>query len=128
MKKIIFVDANVIVHHLLGDNPILSPQAKKLFISAQTGNVQLYFDEVIVAEVVWVLKSFYKIAKEDISKQLLDIIAQEWVINPRKRLMIRSLEQFQNTNLSYIDCWALNISRQRKLTLQTFDKALQKAI
>lgn len=124
MKKIIFVDANIIVHHLLGDHPTLSPQAKKLFIRAQSGKIQLYFDEVIIAEVVWVLKSFYKIAKEDICQQLLDIITQEWVINPKKRLMIKSLEQFKITNLSYIDCWVLNVSKHKKLQLQTFDKAL----
>lgn len=128
MKRIIYVDTNIIVRHLLGDHPTLSRQAQKLFIRAQSGEVQLYFDEVVVAEVVWVLKSFYKIAKEDICQQLLDIITQKWVVNPRKKMIIRSLEQFKISNLSYIDCWALNISKQRKIQLQTFDKTLQKAI
>ncbi len=127
-KKIFFIDANVIVHHLLDDHPILSPQAKKLFIQAQSGKIQMYFDEVIVAEVVWVLKSFYKLPKEDIIKQLQNIISQPWVVNPRKKLIIDSLRQYVATNLSYIDCWALTVSKNKKIKLETFDKDLQKQV
>lgn len=126
MKKILLIDANVIVHHLLGDHPTLSPQAKKLFIQAQLGKSLMYFDEVIIAEVVWVLKSFYKLPKENIVKQLMDIISQPWVINPRKKLIIASLEQFGISNFSYADCWVLAVAKHQKIKLETFDKALQK--
>jgi predicted nucleic-acid-binding protein len=124
--KTVFVDANVIIRHLLGDHPVLSLEARKQFVRAQSGEVELYLDEVIVAEVVWVLSSFYKIAREDISKQLLEIISQEWVVNSRKRLMIKSLEMFENNNLDYIDCWALNVAKGKKLELKSFDKKLAK--
>ena len=86
----------------------------------------MYFDEVIIAEVVWVLKSFYKLPKEDIVKQLVDIISQSWVINPRKKLLVASLGQFVATNFSYADCWALAVSKYKKIKLETFDKDLQK--
>lgn len=127
-KKTLLIDANIIVHHLLGDHPTLSPQAKKLFVQAQSGEILMYFDEVIIAEVVWVLKSFYKLLKGDIVKQLVDIVSQSWVINPRKKLILNSLEQFKTANLSFIDCWILAVSKHQKIQLKTFDKALQKLI
>lgn len=125
-KKTLLIDANIIVHHLLDDHPTLSPQAKKLFVQAQSGKILMYFDEVIIAEVVWVLKSFYKLSKKDIVKQLLNIISQSWVVNPRKKLVTTSLEQFEITNLSYADCWALTVSKHQGIKLETFDKDLQK--
>ena len=86
----------------------------------------MYFDEVIIAEVVWVLKSFYKLPKEDIVRRLIAIVSQSWVTNPRKKLVITSLEQFAATNFSYTDCWILAVSKHQEIKLETFDKDLQK--
>lgn len=126
MKPIIIVDTNVILRLILADEPKLSIQAKEIFDLAETGQTKIYIDEVVVAEVVWVLSSFYRQPKQDIVRHLKDMISQTWIVNPRKKLVLAALDLFLETNLSYIDAWILSVSRHRKIELKTFDKKLDK--
>lgn len=126
MKKTVIVDANIIIRYLVKDDPKFSPLAKDYFDRARKGLIELYLDEVTVAEVIWTLSSFYKARKEDIVEQLTELISQNWVINPRKKLLLASLEFYSNLNLSFIDCWIYTISQSLKAKLVTFDKKLRK--
>lgn len=126
MKPIITVDTNVILRLILADEPKLSIRAKEIFDLAETGQTKIYIDEVVVAEVVWVLSSFYRQSKQDIVRHLKDMVSQTWIINPRKKLILAALDLFLKTNLSYIDAWILSVSRHRKIELKTFDKKLDK--
>jgi predicted nucleic acid-binding protein len=126
MKPVIIVDTNVILRLILADDPKLSHRAKEIFDLAETGKVRIYIDEVIVAEVVWVLSSFYRQPKADVVLNLKDMISQKWIVNPRKKLVLAVLDLFSETNLSYIDAWILSVSKQQKIELKTFDQKLDK--
>lgn len=52
-----FVDANVFIRMLMGDDPERTRACGALFAQAQRGEVDLHTSEAIVAEVVFVLKS-----------------------------------------------------------------------
>ena len=60
MSKTILIDANIVIRFLLNDSPKLSRKAKAIFRQAEAGEIKLFFDEVIVAEIIWTLSSFYK--------------------------------------------------------------------
>ena len=55
-----WVDANVIVRFLTKDSPDLSPRSLQLFRRAADGELVLRVTPLVVAEVVWVLGSFYR--------------------------------------------------------------------
>lgn len=122
----VLIDANVVIRFLLNDHPKLSPQAKSIFSGAQEGSRKVYLDEVVVAEVIWTLSSFYKIKRTDIADRLINLISQDWVINSRKNLILQSLDLFHSKNMDYIDCWLWVLGKFLKLNLQTFDKRLKK--
>jgi predicted nucleic acid-binding protein len=124
--KTIVIDANVMIRFLLADHPRLSPAAKSVFLKAQNGKLRIYLDEVIVAEVVWTLSSFYKIKRKDIGEKLEKLISQDWIINPKKDLILSSLSLFVSHNLDYIDCWIYVVAKDTKLSLETFDKDLKR--
>lgn len=124
--KTIIIDANVIIRFLLADHPKLSSAAKSIFLRAQNGELKIYLDEVIVAEVVWMLSSFYKIKRKEIGEKLEKLISQDWIINSKKDLLLQSLSLFMSRNLDYIDCWIYTVARETKLSLETFDKDLKK--
>lgn len=126
MNQILAVDANVIIHFFLDDNPHLSPLAKKLFEQAESGNITIYIDEMIVAETVWVMRSYYKVDKEIIISLLQKLLMQKWALNPRKKLILQALSAYKSQTLNYIDCWLLTIIKNKHLLLTTFDKALDK--
>lgn len=126
MTETILVDANVIIRFLLNDSPKLSKEAKSIFSKAQDGVFNIYIDEVVLAEVIWTLSSFYKIKKEEIAYQLEKLLTQDWIKNPRKSLILKSLSLFKSHNLHYIDCWQLVISGSLNIPLETFDAKLKK--
>ncbi|KKR33294.1 MAG: PilT protein domain protein [Candidatus Gottesmanbacteria bacterium GW2011_GWC2_39_8] len=126
MKEIILVDANVLIRFLLRDHPKLSEEAKQIFLRGEKGEVKIYIDEVVIAETVWVLTSFYKIGREQLGQSLLKLISQDWMINSKKRIIIQTLDLFLSCRLDYIDCWLLAVSRINKISLKTFDKMLEK--
>lgn len=126
MKETIVIDANVVIRFLLNDHVVLSPKAKIIFQKAQQGNIRIFLDEVIFAEIIWTLSSYYKIKKKDLVNQLEKLISQDWVINPRKKLIISTLNLYGTHNIDYIDCWIYSVSKSKGIKLETFDEDFKK--
>lgn len=124
--KTFFVDANVVIRFLLHDHPSLSPKAREIFLQAEKGKLQIYLDEVILAEIVWTLSSFYKIKKMDLIERLEKLLSQSWIVNQKKKLLLETFNLYRLSNLDYIDCWAFVKAASLKTKLTTFDRALQK--
>lgn len=125
-KPIVTIDTNVLLRFLRNDHPALSLMAKKIFDRAYNDDINIYLDEVILAETVWVLSSHYKTPKHLIVDKLLEQLYFDWIINPRKKLMIKALGLFGKTNLSYIDCWIFTVNQSLGTSLETLDNNLKK--
>jgi len=127
MKPSVVIDTNILLRYLRNDHPTLSIKAKKIFDKAYKNDVNIYFDEIVLAETIWVLSSYFKTPKSIIASTLLEQLYFDWIINPRKKLMIKALGLFGKTNLSYIDCWIFTVNQSLKTTsLETFDSDLKK--
>lgn len=124
--KTIILDANVIIRFLLADHPQLSRKAKEFFQKAEEGKILLYIDEVVAAETVWVLTSFYKVRRVDVVHKLEAIFVQEWMVNPRKHILQEALTLFGEQHIAYIDAWILAVSHAENIPLATFDTQLAK--
>ncbi|OGY47483.1 MAG: hypothetical protein A3J62_03020 [Candidatus Buchananbacteria bacterium RIFCSPHIGHO2_02_FULL_38_8] len=120
------IDANIIIRFLLHDHPSLSSLAKSIFLKAEQGKIKLYFDEVVIAEVVWTLSSCYKIKKADLVDRMEKLLSQDWVVNSKKNIIHKALLLYASSNLDYIDCWVYIVSKSQGMTLKTFDKKLKK--
>lgn len=69
------VDTNVIVRFLIGDR---SPKYKGLydfFISLERGEKRVELKLIVLFQVIFVLKSFYKVPRELIAQALNDLLA-----------------------------------------------------
>lgn len=124
--KTILVDTNVILRFLLRDDKNLFKIANSIFKSAESGKTKIYIDELVVAESIWALTSFYKKDKKEVCNLLLKLFSKNWLINPRKNLIFSSLKLCVLTKLSYIDCWVHELSKLEFMKLETFDKDLLK--
>lgn len=123
----LLLDTNIIIRYLLKDHPLLSPKAKNFFQQAKRGEVLLYIDEVVIAEIVWVLSSsVYQKEPTTIADQLKQLLASGWIINERKNVILQALNLFAKNNLSFVDCWLYVVSQNKNILLETFDKKLQK--
>lgn len=125
--KTLLVDTNIIVRFLLSDHKTLSTQARTLFTRAQEGKHFIYLDDVVIAEVVWVLSSFYRVPRADIAIKLEQLIGQDWIENSKKSLILQALSLYRETTLHYIDCWLLATAKKYEFPLETFDRKLKRA-
>mgnify|MGYP001597909986 CR=1 FL=1 len=126
MKSLICIDTNIVIRFLQADHPELSAKSREIILGAESGKYRIYFDEIMIAETIWVLTSFYKQDKKEICNLLLKLVSKNWLVNPRKNLILRSLKLCAFANLSYIDSWIAEVSTANKIKLETFDKDLKK--
>lgn len=125
--NIVLVDTNIILRFLFRDDEVLFASANTIFGNAESGKIKIYIDELVIAEVIWTLTSFYKQDKKEVFNLLSKLVSRKWIVNPRKKLILNSLRLCISTNLSYVDCWIAEVSKSNKLKLETFDKDLEKA-
>lgn len=88
------VDANVILRYLLQDDKELSDKANAIMEGMQSGRFRLYCEPVTLAEVVWVLTSFYKLPREMVSTGLEPILRAEGFVMPDKDRYVNALKLY----------------------------------
>lgn len=119
MKKFL-IDANVILRYLLRDDETMSNDAEKII---KFGTCTL---PEVLAEVVYVLKSVYKVDREEISKAMFAVLKEIEV--EHKMTMIRAIEIFSETSLDFVDCILIAYHEIEGVEIFSFDKKLNKKL
>ena len=71
----IFVDTNYFLRFLIDDNFQQAEEAKKLFLDAARGNLELVTSTIVIFEIYWVFKSYYQKTKDEIIGILQKVLA-----------------------------------------------------
>jgi predicted nucleic-acid-binding protein len=121
------IDANVIVRFLMGDDPKLSPKASGILKGVETGKTVVTCDPVNLAEVVWVLNSFYGLSNKQIADGLEPIIGAPGFLMPDKDRYITALKLFSEATPHFGDACACAAALQEcEGRLYSFDIKLSK--
>jgi len=121
------VDANVILRFVLGDPPELFDKAQAAFQAVESGEATLRCDPVNLAEVVWLLSSYYKVSCADIAGALIPVVSAEGFTVPDKERYLRALALYGEGKLQFGDacaCAAAELDCAGRLL--SFDRALSK--
>ena len=125
MKRL-WVDANVLVRFLTGDPPEMAKRSAKLMEKAESGEIVLVLSSIVVAEVIWVLKSFYQYPFKDIARVLIPLISADGVETEDRELMVEAIELAREKNVAFIDAvLALKAVRQKE-SVCSFDGDFKK--
>lgn len=116
------LDANVLLRFLRGDDAQHSPAARALFSDACDGKCVLILTEVAVAEVVWVLNSFYQTEREQIAEGLRKVIISAGVRCMKRDEMLDALHRFATTKCDFLDCYLAALAAASGDHVATFDK------
>lgn len=118
-----FIDANIIVRYLTDDPWEIAKEVEALFEAAERGEVILMLDEITVAEVVWVLSSFYKASKMVIKESLQSFVANEGVEVTGEKDILLALTLFADLNVDFADALlSVHMVRAGVSDLFTYDK------
>ncbi|MGI6208112.1 MAG: PIN domain-containing protein [Anaerolineae bacterium] len=109
MPERAYVDANVILRFLLGDPPDMAARARALFERMERGEITLIVDTVVIAECVWTLRSFYKIAISDIATTMRDFLLLPNLEVPERAVLLEALVTYERNGVDFVD--ALSAAR-----------------
>lgn len=116
------LDTNILIRLFLDDVPSLSD---KILNALNNPSSQLILTDITVAEIVWVLKSFYDYPRQEIVKLLEELVLLPTVIS-NQNLILSALQLYGTLNIDYIDAHIASIARYTELPVYTFDKDYKK--
>lgn len=118
-----YVDANVILRFLTGDPPDLAEQARGLFDAMERGEITLVIDEIVVAETVWVLQSFYGHPPKDIARVLQEFLIHPGLEAKDKPGLLAALSLFADKNVDFADALvAIHMGQNGVQEIFSFDR------
>lgn len=119
----ILLDTNVLVRHVTADPPALASRATE-FLREQDG---LLLADVIVAEVVFVLESYYKAPREDVAHALRSLLALDSVVCPGRSVALRAVDVYLADRLDFAEAYLVAFAEHAGVTqIASFDRSIDR--
>jgi predicted nucleic acid-binding protein len=118
-----FVDTNILIRHLTGDPPGMGARATAFLAAAEV----LLVPDLIVAEVVYVLETFYEVPREEVARLVRSVIAYPPIRTLDAALLLRTLEVYETERIDFADAYLVaNAEASGVLDIASFDRALDR--
>ena len=122
-KHTAVLDTNLLVRYLTEDEPAKADAVENLLDRASRGEVRLVIPSVVMAELVWVLESFYKMDQPRIAGLLDALLHTPGMEVQDNRLIRQALETYRENKVDFIDAWIMAFARQRSIRcIYSYDK------
>jgi len=117
------IDTNLLVRYLINDDQKKAEAVDNLLDRAAKGEVRIIVPSVVIAELVWVLESFYQLKADAILELVEAIINTSGLDVTDKSTIISALRLYKSKNIDFIDAWIIEFAKERGVkTIYTFDK------
>jgi predicted nucleic-acid-binding protein len=100
-----FVDTNVFLRFLVNDLPEQADHCEAIFRKAVTGEEALYTTDMVVAEIIWVLESYYDLPRIEVRSKVEKILNTQNLTCDNKETIIHALNLYDEKNIDYIDAY-----------------------
>jgi predicted nucleic acid-binding protein len=119
-----FVDTNVLVRHLTGDPPDMAAQASAYLASAE----ELLLTDLVVAETVYVLESFYEVPRAQVADAVRSLVAFGSVITVDPALLLRAVEVYEVDRLDFAEAYLVACAETTGIgVIASFDRSIDRA-
>jgi predicted nucleic acid-binding protein len=118
-----FIDANVLVRHLTGDPPDMAARAT----AALAGDDELLLADLVVAECVYVLESFYEVERERVAELMRAAIALPVIRTIDAAGLLRALEVYEVDRLDFAEAYLVAQAEASGVgTILSFDRSIDR--
>ncbi len=118
-----FADTNLFLRYLTNDVPQQADAVERLLRQAAAGEFVLVVNSLVIAEIVWVLESFYHLSRDDVRAKVLAILNTPGLEVLDAELILQAVTWYAEQNVDFIDAyngaWML---AQGISTVSTFDQ------
>jgi predicted nucleic acid-binding protein len=120
--KTVWVDANVLLRFLTDQPRELARRAQRLMSRAAEGEVVLVVPVVVLAEVIWVLRSpYYGYKPARIASELQDLVAGDGISMEGGDDVLEALALMTEHNVDFADAYLAAVAARRSEPVATFD-------
>jgi len=118
-----FVDTNILVRHLTGDPPEMAARATAYLRS--TGDLLL--TDVIAAETVYVLESFYEAPRGQVAEALRSLVAYQPVVCVDPALLLRAAEVYEVNRIDFAEAYLVACAESTGVgVVASFDQSIDR--
>ncbi len=100
-----FIDTNIFLRYLIRDDPSRYEKCREILKKGVEGKIGLVTSEMVIAELIWTLLSYYKVSKADIVEKISVIVTTENLYIPDKDIIIDAVILYSRKNIDYIDAY-----------------------
>lgn len=116
-----FIDTNIIVRHLTADPPEMAARATRFLADAS----QLYLVDLIVAETVYVLESFYEAPRGQVAAAMRSLLSMDSVVTVDPALLLRAIEVYEVDRLDFAEAYLVACAETAGVgRVASFDQAI----
>ena len=118
-----FLDTNIFIRFLTDDVPEKADACEDIFKKAVAKQETLFTTDLVIAEIVWVLESFYELPKNEVQDKVEKILNTPNLTCPHKDLILSALILYGEENIDYIDAYNALILKEKGIEeLYSYDK------
>lgn len=118
-----FIDTNILVRHLTGDGEDLAERATAYL----AGATELLLADLIVAETVYLLESFYKTPRAQIAESMRSLIAFRSIVTVDPALLLRAIEVYEIDRLDFAEAYLVACAETTAVgTVASFDQTIDR--
>ena len=118
-----FIDTNILIRFLVNDIPQKADACEKIFKNAVAKKETLFTTEMVIAEIIWVLESYYELSQQEVQEKVEKILNTPNLICPHKDLILNALSIYGEKNIDYIDAYNALILKDKGIKeLYSYDK------
>ena len=118
-----FVDTNVLVRHLTGDPPAMAGRATRYLASES----ELLVADLIVAETVYVLESFYEAPRAQAAEAIRSLLALESAVFVDRDLLLRAVEVYETDRIDFAEAYLVACAETTAVgRIASFDQSIDR--
>ena len=121
------LDTNVLIRFLTSDKTKKFRGVYTLFESLEQGDLRVELKLIVLFQVVFVLRSFYSVPREDVATAMLGILQYKGIIIKEKKVVRRMIELWHDSKLDIVDCYLIAcLEGDRQNILFSYDNDFDK--
>ncbi|MCZ7533810.1 MAG: PIN domain-containing protein [Acidimicrobiia bacterium] len=118
-----FVDTNILVRHLTGDPPDLATRATAFLTRAD----ELLLPDLIVAEMIYVLESYYEVPREEVARVVQSVVAFPAIRTLDPQLLLRSIEVYVSYRIDFAEAYLVASAESAGVNdIASFDRTIER--
>ena len=117
------IDTNVLIRHLTGDPPDLAARATAYLAAAEA----LILPDLILAEVVYVLESFYEVPRDRVAELARSIIMFGPIQTAHPEMLLRAVEVYEVHRIDFSDAYLVALAETAGVgDIASFDRTIDR--